>query len=58
MPPSYPAGTFRPEATVLRIEALAATGRRDEARALARDFVARHPASPLSERMARLAAAP
>jgi len=55
---SYPAGTFRPEAAVLRIESLAATGRRDEARALARDFVARHPASPLSERMARLAASP
>ena len=55
---SYPAGTFRPEAAVLRIESLAATGRRDEARALARDFVARHPAGPLSERMARLAAAP
>jgi hypothetical protein len=55
---SYPAGTFRPEAAVLRIESLAATGRHDEARALARDFVARHPASPLSERMARLAATP
>lgn len=53
---SYPGGTFRPEVTVLRIEALAATGRRDEARALARDFVGRHPDGPLSERMARLAA--
>lgn len=53
---TYPGGTFRPEVTVLRIEALAATGRRDEARAQARDFVARHPDGPLSERMARLAA--
>ena len=53
---SYPGGTFRPEVTVLRIEALAATGRRDEARALARDFVARHPDGPLSERVSRLAA--
>ena len=53
---SYPAGTFRPEAAVLRIEALAATGRGDEARALARDFVARHPDGPLAERVARLAA--
>ncbi len=53
---TYPDGTFRPEVTVLRIEALAATGRRDEARAQARAFVARHPDGPLSERMARLAA--
>jgi len=53
---SYPGGTFRPEVTVLRIEALAATGRRDEARALARDFVARHPDGPLAERVARLTA--
>jgi hypothetical protein len=51
----YRAGTFRPEATALRIEALAASGRTAEAGVLARRFVAEHPQSPLSERVARIA---
>jgi len=49
----YPAGSFRPEATALRIEALVATGRNAEARALAERFVSEHPGSPLADRVAR-----
>jgi len=52
---SYPAGAFRPEALALRIEALSAGGRGAEARALARDFLARYPQSPLADRVERLA---
>jgi hypothetical protein len=55
---TYGAGTFAPEATALRIEALAATGRTAEARAAAQRFVADHPDSPLSDRVARFAAPP
>jgi TolA-binding protein len=55
---AYPTGTFRPEAAALRIEALVEKGQTTEARALARDFVAKHPDSPLVERVARLAADP
>ena len=52
---SYPGGGFAPEAAVLRIEALDAAGRPDEARRLARAFLAKHPDSPLSDRVARIA---
>jgi hypothetical protein len=50
----YPAGSFRPEAAALRIEALVRLGRTAEARGLADRFVAEHGASPLAERVARL----
>jgi hypothetical protein len=52
---TYPGGTFRPEAAVLRIEALANLGRSGEARTLARRFIAAHPDNPLADRVARLA---
>jgi len=52
---TYPTGTFRPEAAVLRIEALANLGRTAEARGLARRFMAAHPDNPLADRVARLA---
>jgi hypothetical protein len=55
---AYPAGTFRPEAAVLRIEALDANGEHARARALAREFVARNPESPLAGRVSRLAEDP
>jgi TolA-binding protein len=51
----YPAGSFRPEAAALRIEAMVKSGRTDEARMLAERFIAEHGASPLSERVRRLA---
>jgi outer membrane protein assembly factor BamD (BamD/ComL family) len=41
----YPRGTLRPEATVLRIEALVARGDRARALILARRFLASHPTS-------------
>jgi TolA-binding protein len=50
----YPAGSFRPEAAALRIEALAKLGRTSEARALAERFIAEHRGSPLAARVARL----
>ena len=53
---SFPTGAFRPEALALRIEALAADGRGGEARALAREFLARYPQSPLGDRVARVSA--
>ncbi|HVZ87908.1 MAG TPA: hypothetical protein VHG72_13120 [Polyangia bacterium] len=52
---TYPSGTFRPEATVLRVEALSSLGRTAEARALARKFIAAHPDSPLTARVSRQA---
>jgi outer membrane protein assembly factor BamD (BamD/ComL family) len=52
---SYPAGAFRPEALALRIEALGEGGRAVEAKALAREFLARYPQSPLADRVARAA---
>ena len=52
---NYPAGAFRPEALALRVEALDAGGHRAEARALARDFLARYPHSPVADRVARIA---
>jgi len=50
---SYPAGAFRPEALALRIEALGEGGRSAESKALAREFLARYPQSPLADRVAR-----
>jgi hypothetical protein len=52
---TFPAGAFRPEALALRIEALDEGGRSAEARALAREFLARYPQSPVAERVARVA---
>ncbi len=52
---TYPGGAFRPEALALRIEALDQDGRHVEARALARDFLARYPQSPVAARVARIA---
>jgi len=51
---SYRAGTFHPEATALRIEALDHLGRTAQARTLAERFIAAHPDSPLAERVARV----
>jgi hypothetical protein len=55
---TYAGGTLRPEAAALRVEALARSGRTEEARALAREFLAKHPDSPLGERVARIADVP
>lgn len=52
----YPRGTFRPEAIVLRVEALARRGETEKARALANRFLAENPDSPLAERVGRFAA--
>jgi hypothetical protein len=51
---AYPGGTLRPEAMVVRIEALANLGRKQEARTLARRFMAAHPDNPLADRVAHL----
>jgi len=51
----YPAGSFRPEATALKVEALSKLGRQPEARALAQRFVAEHRGSLLAARVAELA---
>lgn len=51
----YPTGSFRPEATALRVEALVKLGRQDEARVLAERFVAEHRGSLLAKRVAELA---
>lgn len=51
----YPAGSFRPEATALKIEALSKLGRKAEARALAERFVSENKGTPLAERVARIA---
>jgi hypothetical protein len=50
----YPSGSFGPEATALRIEALVKLGRIAEARRAAERFVAQHGGSPLADRVARL----
>ena len=52
---NYPGGAFRPEALALRVEALDAGGHGAEARALAREFLARYPQSPVADRVARIA---
>jgi hypothetical protein len=55
---SFPRGTFRPEATALRIEALDHLGRAAQARTLASKFIAAHADSPLADRVARLTGVP
>jgi len=50
----YPAGSFRPEVSALRIEALVLIGRREEARSLAERFVTQYK-GPLADRVARVA---
>lgn len=52
---SYHRGTFRPEVTALRIEALDHLGRTAQAQTLAQRFIAAHPDSPLADRVARVA---
>jgi TolA-binding protein len=58
----YASGALSPEATVLRIEALAASGRDAEAASLGARFLAEHPGSPHARRvrsvLARLADEP
>ncbi len=44
---SYPKGELKPEAMVLRIQALSESGRLTEARALASEFQGKYPAHPL-----------
>ncbi len=51
----YPAGSFRPEASALKIEALVKLGRQAEARALANQFVADYRGSLLAKKVAGLA---
>jgi hypothetical protein len=50
----YTAGSFRPEATAIRIEALVKLGRQSEARALATRFVAEQRGTLLANRVADL----
>jgi hypothetical protein len=50
-----PGGAFRPEALALRIQALDEAGRAAEARAKAREFLARYPHSPLGDRVSKIA---
>jgi hypothetical protein len=50
----YPSGSFRPEATAIRIEALMKLGRESEARVLATRFVAENRGSLLAGRVAEL----
>ncbi|MFZ5891926.1 MAG: hypothetical protein ACOY0T_12800 [Myxococcota bacterium] len=50
----YPAGSFRPEAAALKIEALVKLGRTAEARSLGERFVDDHRGSPLADRVSRL----
>jgi hypothetical protein len=51
---TFPAGTLKAEATALRIEALVAAGRREEAALFARTFLSTHPNSPLTGRIRAL----
>ena len=51
----YPAGSFRPEAAAIKIEALMKLGREAEARPLAERFVAEHRGSLLARRVAEVA---
>ncbi len=51
----YPAGVFRPEAAVLKIEALAELGRGAEARTLAERFVAEYGEGSLTDRVRHVA---
>jgi hypothetical protein len=54
----YPTGTFRPEVSAIKIEALAKLGRKAEARALAERFVKTYGPGPLAERVSRLGGLP
>jgi hypothetical protein len=54
----YPAGSFRPEATALKIESLAKLGRNAESRAMADRFVVEHRGSPLAKRVKDVTQAP
>ncbi len=54
----FPQGALGPEASVLRIEALARAGDRARAAALARSFLLGHPGGPLAERARRYAGPP
>jgi len=51
----YPTGSFRPEATAIKVEALMKLGRDAEARSLAERFVAEHRGTLLARRVANLA---
>ncbi len=51
----YPTGTFRPEVSAVKIEALVKVGRMTEARTLAERFVVAYGRSPLAARVAHLA---
>jgi hypothetical protein len=51
----FPKGAFRQEASVLRMEALASSGDKARASALANKFLADHPKSPHVERVRRIA---
>jgi hypothetical protein len=53
----FPNGRFGPEATVMRIEALAAAGDREGARARAEDFLGKNPSSLYEPRVRSLLAA-
>ena len=48
---TFPKGVLRPEATLLRIEALVRAGDRVTARRLARAFAEAHPSSPHLDRL-------
>jgi len=52
---AYPTGTFRPEVSAVKIEALVKLGRMTEARTLAERFVVAYGQGPLAARVARLA---
>jgi len=54
----FPQGTFRQEASVLRIETLASSGRRELASRQAKAFMAAHPKSPYVARLRRVAENP
>ncbi len=54
----YPTGSFGPEATALKIEALTKLGRTAEARSAAERFVIQHRGTPIADRVARLAGLP
>ncbi len=47
----FPAGTLRPEARVLRIQALARAGDRVRAQAMTRQFLRQRPSSPYTQRL-------
>lgn len=51
----YPTGTFRPEVSAVKVEALVKLGRITEARTLAERFVVAYGPGPLADRVARLA---